>query len=436
MRMLSKFQNHISKNLSFLKGKKLLLAVSGGVDSMVLVHLLHQLQFDISVAHCNFNLRGDESNGDEGFVKSFCKKSGIGFFVINFETKEYADLHKLSIQVSARQLRYNWFNELLEKEGFDFLLTAHHLDDSIETFLINFTRGTGLDGLTGIPQQNDKIVRPLLIFTREEIENYAKENQIGWREDSSNASDKYLRNKLRHKVIPVLKELNPGFSGSFLQTLENLQQSESMVDDASRIVYRKVVEDIDNQKKINLSELMVLPNYQAYLYQWLKPFGFTAWNDIYDLVEAQSGKQVFSEHYRLLKDRNTLILTEKKEIDKEVYAVYEEAENSKIPLKISVCDKGDITFGNKDCIFADKDTLKFPLEFRKWEEGDYFYPYGITGKKKLSKYFKDEKFSLIEKENTWLLCSENQVVWVVGKRADRRFSVNEKTQTIIKIELK
>ncbi|UOK41543.1 MULTISPECIES: tRNA lysidine(34) synthetase TilS [Flavobacterium] len=434
--MLQKLQNHLNKDLPFLKGKKLLLAVSGGIDSMVLVHLLHQLQFDVSVAHCNFNLRRDESNGDEEFVKSFCKNLNIGFFVNNFDTKRYADLHKLSIQVAARQLRYNWFNELLEKEGFDYLLTAHHLDDSIETFLINFTRGTGLDGLTGIPQQNDKIIRPFLIFTREEIENYSKENQIEWREDSSNVSDKYLRNKLRHKVIPILKELNPGFSDSFLQTIENLQQSESMIDDASRIVYRKVVEDVDDQKRINLSKLMVLPNYQAYLYQWLKPFGFKAWKDIYDLVEAQSGKQVFSERYRLLKDRDTLILTEKKEFEKEVYAVYEEAENSKIPLKISVCDKEDIAYGNKDIIFVDKDTLKFPLEFRKWEEGDYFYPFGITGKKKLSKYFKDEKFSLIEKENTWLLCSENLVVWLVGKRADRRFSVNEKTQTIIKIELK
>ncbi|HSD14504.1 MAG TPA: tRNA lysidine(34) synthetase TilS [Flavobacterium sp.] len=434
--MLQKFQNHINKILPFLREKKLLLAVSGGIDSMVLIHLLHQLKFDISVAHCNFNLRGNESDGDAEFVKSICGKINIDFFLNSFKTSEYASLNKLSIQVAARQLRYDWFNELLEIEGFDYLLTAHHLDDSIETFLINFTRGTGLEGLTGIPQQNDKIIRPLLIFTREEIENYAKENQIQWREDSSNASDKYLRNKLRHKVIPILKELNPGFSNSFLQTLENLQQSESMVDDASRIVYRKVVKDVNSQKIINLEELMILPNYQAYLYQWLKPFGFTAWNDIYDLVEAQSGKQVFSEKHRLLKDRNTLILTKKKEIEKEVYAVYQEVENSEIPLKISVCDKGDITFGNKDIIFADKDTLKFPLEFRKWEEGDYFYPFGITGKKKLSKYFKDEKFSLVEKENTWLLCSENQVVWVVGKRADRRFSVNETTQTIIKIELK
>ncbi|ESU28269.1 tilS protein [Flavobacterium limnosediminis JC2902] len=434
--MLQKFQNHLNKNLPFLKGKKLLLAVSGGIDSMVLVELLHHLKFDISVAHCNFNLRGDESDGDTEFVKSTCEKYSIKFYVKHFETKEYANLHKLSIQVAARQLRYDWFNELLEKKGFDYLLTAHHLDDSVETFLINFTRGTGLEGLTGIPQQNEKIVRPLLIFTREDIEEYSKENNIEWREDSSNASDKYLRNKLRHKVIPILKELNPGFSDSFLQTLENLQQSESMVDDASRIVYHEVVQDSDNEKRINLSELMMLPNYQAYLYQWLKPFRFTAWKDIYDLVSAQSGRQVFSEEYRLLKDRDTLILAKKNELKLEVYPVYEDVENLNVPLKISVCNKSDFRLDDKRCIFADKDTLKFPLEFRKWEEGDYFYPFGMTGKKKLSKYFKDEKFSLIDKENTWLLCSDNEVVWVVGKRADRRFSVNETTRNIIKIELK
>lgn len=434
--MLQKLQNHINHNLAFLKGKKLLLAVSGGIDSMVLVHLLHQLNFDISVAHCNFNLRGIESDNDTEFVKATCEKLNIKFYVNHFDTKQYADLHKLSIQVSARQLRYDWFNEVLEKEGFDYLLTAHHLDDSIETFLINLTRGTGLEGLTGIPKQNGKIIRPLLIFSREEIEHYAQENEIEWREDSSNASEKYLRNKLRHKVIPILKELNPGFSDSFQQTLENLQQAHSMVEDASRIVYRKVVEDVNYQKRINLTELLILPNYQAYLYQWLKPFGFTAWNDIYDLVQAQSGKQVFSEQYRVLKDRNTLILTEKNESESEIFHFYEDRENLNVPLKMTVCNKSGISLEQKGCIFVDKDTLKFPLVFRKWQEGDYFYPSGMSGKKKLSKYFKDEKYSLIDKENTWLLCSENEVVWIIGKRADRRFLANETTQTIIKIELK
>nr|WP_294937998.1 tRNA lysidine(34) synthetase TilS [uncultured Flavobacterium sp.] len=434
--MLQKLQNHLNKNLPFLKGKKLLLAVSGGIDSMVLVHLFHQLHFDISVAHCNFNLRGTESDGDEAFVKIICEKLNIKFYTNSFNTNKYASSYKLSIQVAARQIRYHWFNELLEKEGFDFLLTAHHLDDSIETFLINFTRGTGLEGLTGIPRQNDKIARPLLIFSRKEIENYAKENDIEWREDSSNASDKYLRNKLRHTVIPILKELNPGFLDSFQQTLENLQQAETLVDDASRIVYRKVVEDADNQKKINIDELKILPNYQAYLYQWLKPFGFTAWNDIYDLVDAQSGKQIFSGNFRLLKDRGVLILEAIQNTDPAEYLIEENQQEITFPLNMTISFVTKVTDTlNNAVIFVDKDKLKFPLTVRKWQEGDYFYPSGMTGKKKLSKYFKDEKYSLIDKENVWLLCSDNQIVWVPGKRADRRFLTDETTQTTIKIEL-
>ncbi|MEW5675576.1 tRNA lysidine(34) synthetase TilS [Flavobacterium enshiense] len=434
--MLLKLQNHINSNLSFLTEKKLLLAVSGGIDSMVLLHLLKQLHFDISVAHCNFNLRGEESDDDENFVKSLCNDLNIKLFVNHFKTEEYTNSNKQSIQVSARELRYDWFNELLQQENFDYLLTAHHLDDSLETFLINFTRGTGLEGLTGIPQQNDRIVRPLLVFSRLEIENYAKENNIQWREDSSNASDKYLRNKLRHDIVPILKEMNPNFLNSFQQTLENLQQANSMVGDASRIEYDKVVKNIGLQKQINLKELMLLPNYQAYLYQWLKPFGFTAWDDIYDLVDAQSGKQIFSEKYRLLKDREVLILEELSANENDSHQIAENQTEIKHPIPVKISYVTNVTdAGSSETIFVDKDSLKFPLVFRKWRQGDYFYPFGMDGKKKVSKYFKDEKFSLIDKENAWLLCSGEEIVWIVGKRADRRYSVTKTTQTIIKFEL-
>ena len=434
--MLQKLQNHINTNLSFLKEKKLLLAVSGGIDSMVLVHLCHQLKLDFSVAHCNFQLRGNESNGDEKFVRLKTEKLKVPIFIQKFDTKNIAQTQKLSIQLAARKLRYDWFYKLMNENGFDYILTAHHLDDSLETFLINFTRGSGLDGLIGIPEQNDKIVRPLLIFSRNEIETFAQENQITWREDSSNSSDKYLRNKLRHNIVPILKELNPSFLNSFQQTLENLQQAQSMVDDASRIVYRKVVEDIENQKRIHLGELKILPNYQAYLYQWLNPFGFTAWNDIYDLVEAQSGKQVFSETHVLLKDREKLILSERKSTDKSEVFIIESIESKvNIPLKLRFCKAVNIFETDSNCIFVDENKLKFPLTIRKWQEGDYFYPSGMNGKKKLSKYFKDEKYSLLDKENQWLLCSEDQIVWVIGKRADNRFTSKETTQNNIKIVL-
>ena len=434
--MLEKLQLHLNTNFPFLKGKRLFLAVSGGMDSMVLLQLFHQLNYEIAVLHCNFSLRNLESEGDEEFVKYYCEENQIPIFIQKFDTKQFAEDAKLSIQVAARKLRYDWFYEQLADEIFDYILTAHHLDDSLETFLINLTRGTGLEGLTGIPAQNDKIIRPLLPFSRVEIENYIQENKMQWREDSSNASDKYFRNKVRHAIVPVLKELNPNLLSSFQNTLENLQQAQSLVEDAAKLVFQIVVKEEANQLKFNLIELMKLPNYAAYLYQWLKDFGFTAWEDIYNLVTAQSGKQVFSETHILLKDRDFLILYAKEiHSDKEEYVIPKELQEVKVPLKISFCNINDISNTNSNCIFVDEDFLQFPLTIRKWQEGDYFYPLGMLGKKKLSKYFKDEKMSLIDKTNQWLLCSDNQIVWVIGKRQDERFKITEKTNHKLQIKL-
>lgn len=433
--MLTKFQHHIEQNFPQLKDKKLLLAVSGGIDSMVLLDLFYKLRFDICVVHCNFQLRGKESDADELLVREICQEGYIPYFIELFDTLEFAKENKLSIQLAARKLRYDWFQEIISL-GFDYVLTAHHLDDNVETFLINFTRGTGLEGLTGIPAQNGNIIRPLLPFSREEIENYANENKIQWREDSSNASDKYFRNKLRHNIVPILKELNTGFLDSFQNTLHHLQQAESLVNDASKLVYEKVVEVKENQVEIHLKPLLEFQNYKAYLYKWLKDYGFSAWNDIYDLVEAKSGKQVFSETHVLLKDREKLILTERKSIDKsEVFIIESLDSKVNIPLKLRFYKGVNIFETDSNCIFVDKNKLKFPLTIRKWKEGDYFYPSGMNGKKKLSKYFKDEKYSLFDKENQWLLCSEDQIVWVIGKRADDRFTSKETTQNSIKIVL-
>jgi tRNA(Ile)-lysidine synthase len=436
--MLSKLQNHINAQLPFLKEKKLLLAVSGGIDSMVLVHILQQLQYNVAIAHCNFNLRGEESDGDEQFIRDYAREHSVEIFVTRFDTQAFAEDAKLSIQIAARQLRYSWFSELLQENKLDYLLTAHHLDDSAETFLINFTRGTGLEGLTGIPQVNDTVVRPLLPFTRAEVEAYAQENSIQWREDSSNASNKYLRNKIRHDVMPLLKELNPSFAASFTQTLINLQQAQSLVQDAAILVYQQVVKDVGNQKHIDLLQLKRLPNYSAYLYQWLAPLGFTAWNDIYNLPNAQSGKFVSSGKYRLLKDREVLILEAvSKTDDGTVYEIGEGQQSIQYPLSITVSHASSLT-GNatKNVIFVNNQLIKYPLTVRRWQDGDYFYPLGMNGqKKKVSKYFKDEKMSLSDKENTWLLCSEDQVVWVIGKRADNRFKATENTTQILKIEV-
>lgn len=434
--MLEKFKKHINQDFPLLKGKKLLLATSGGIDSMVLLYLCHKTGLDIRVAHCNFQLRGSESDMDEKFVRHECEKLGVLVFVNHFETKKFADEQKLSIQVVARNLRYDWFNTLLINNDYDYILTAHHLDDSLETFLINFTRGSGIDGLTGIPQQNGPIVRPLLVFSKDEIENFANQNSIAWREDSSNATDKYARNKLRHDVIPVLKELNPSLLASFENTISSLKQAQTMVDDASRIVYRKVVTDVNFQKRINLTELMQLPNYHAYLYQWLEAFGFTDWASINELVKAQSGKQIHSKNHTVLKDRDELIIFQKQNEDKtELFLIEKEQKDVKFPLKLSFCNVDGISVQTTSTIFVDEGKLQFPLEIRRWQEGDWFCPLGMNGKKKLSKFFKDEKFSLIDKSETWLLCSDNQIVWVIGKRQDERFKITTQTTKILQIQL-
>lgn len=433
--MLDLFQNHLQDELPFLKEKRLLLAVSGGIDSMVLLHLLHKSNYSIEVAHCNFNLRAAESDGDEAFVCKVCSELKVPVHVQQFDTKRISESSKQSIQLTARKLRYDWFYEVLEKEQCDYILTAHHLDDSLETFFINLSRGTGLEGLIGIPMQNDKIVRPLLGFSRNALINYAEEHTIQWREDSSNASDKYLRNKLRHDVIPILKELNPTFLESFLKTQNYLKEAQSIVTDGKNSVYKDVVKEQNNGSLLIDIELLVKhSNYAAYLYQWLKEYGFTAWSDIAELVYAQSGKQVFSATHFLLKDRERLILSTIKEgQNKEVFEIEKNSSQVNIPLKFEFCNLSDISDSDSNSIFVDEDLLHFPLQLRKWEEGDVFHPFGMQGKKKVSKYFKDEKLSLIDKSNKWLLCSDNQIIWIVGMRQDNRFKVTTNTTRIVKI---
>ncbi|KDN53767.1 tRNA lysidine(34) synthetase TilS [Flavobacterium seoulense] len=435
--MLNKFKKHIYQNFPFLENSKLLLATSGGIDSIVLVHLLHQLKYDIALAHCNFQLRGMESFGDQNFIQEYANANEIPLFLTQFDTEAFAKDYKLSTQIAARELRYNWFYELLETENFDYILTAHHADDTIETFLINLSRGTGLEGLLGIPAQNDKVIRPLLPFTREEILAYAKENTIEWREDSSNASDKYLRNKIRHHLVPLLKELNPQFIQSFQKMQSYLKESQELVEDAAIMVYQQVAREEGETIVFDLNQLLKLPNYTSYLYQWLREFGFTAWDDVYSLVESQSGKQVFAPNYRLLKDRTELILSPLQEQENdEVYFIEKNVIEVNIPLNLSFSKAETISGASNSIIFVDENKLVYPLVLKKWQEGDSFQPFGMNGKaKKLSKLFKDEKLSLFEKENCWVLWSGNQIVWVIGIRQDERFKIDSSTNHILKIAL-
>ena len=435
--MLDKLKHHIAQDFPFLGNKKLLLATSGGLDSMVMAHLFHKLKYEVALVHCNFQLRGMESFGDQNFVQEYAEANEIPIFVTQFDTEAFAKDYKLSTQVAARDLRYNWFYELLETENYDYILTGHHADDNVETFLINLSRGTGLEGLVGIPEQNDKIIRPLLLFSREDIANYANEHDIQWREDSSNASDKYLRNKIRHDLVPLFKELNPQFLASFQKTQSFLQESQQMVEDASIMVYQQVASQDENEIRFDLNQLKKLPNYSSYLYQWLHEFGFLAWDDVYDLVESQSGKQVFSPSFRLLKDRDFLILCPiNVEIAEQDFFIDRDTNEVNVPLNLSFCKVNDISLPSNTAIFVDQDKLGFPLVLRRWRQGDYFQPFGMEGKsKKVSKLFKDEKLSLVDKENVWILWSGETIVWVVGVRQDERFRIDDTTQNILKIQL-
>jgi len=440
--LLLDFQKHIDTNFSFLKNKKLLIAISGGVDSVVLTHLLNQLNFDVALAHCNFRLRGNASNLDEAFVQNLAKILQNNYYVTTFETEIYAIKNKISIQMAARDLRYTWFDQLIKKQDFDYLLTAHHADDNLETFLINLSRGTGLEGLTGIPAINNQLIRPLLPFTRKEIETFANNNNISWQEDLSNAETKYLRNKLRHDVIPLLKEITPNLLESFAKTIEHLKGSKQIVRDRIHEIKKEVTIATDKNLKFKIRNLKSLNNPKAYLFEILNSYGFTEWDDVLNLLEAQSGKQVFSKTHRLIKDREYLIL-DKINIEHllNIYKINESDTNFKVQnLKFKIQNSSwndfkDLEKNDKNVIYIDKSLLTFPLTVRKWGKGDYFYPLGMRGKKKLSKYFKDEKLSVLDKENIWLLCSNNDIVWVINHRQDERFKIIKSTKNILKIEI-
>lgn len=434
--MLQRFQQHIDQDFKFLSDSKLLIAVSGGIDSVVLAHLCTWMGYDFGICHCNFKLRGEESDEDETFVENLAKDFGVPFFSTSFETDSYAEEHKLSIQVAARNLRYKWFYELLENHFYDYVLTAHNTNDNLETFLINLSRGTGLEGLTGIPPINDRSIRPLLNFTREDIMLYAIKNGIVWREDRSNASIKYIRNKVRHQILPILKEINPHILETFKDSIDHLNESQEIVDTWVEGHSKKIIQQEGDLVKFSLRALNKLDHKKAYLYQVLHSYGFTEWNDVLNLLSAQPGKQVFSKTHRLLKDRNFLILTtiNKDVLEAKRVSIQPSTVQIAEPIRLDLFKAEENSITDQNSILLDKDLLKYPLSVRKWAYGDYICPTGMTGTKKLSQLFKDKKLSLIDKEKVWLLTnSENEIIWVIGLRQDRRFAATDSTQNRLKI---
>ncbi|SHJ90669.1 tRNA(Ile)-lysidine synthase [Pseudozobellia thermophila] len=422
-------------NFPHLLQEPFLLACSGGVDSMVLLDLCARLDLDFAVAHCNFQLRGEESNADEKLVADVVSKQGRLFLVTHFDTKEYVSKNKLSLQVGARRLRYGWFDALMEEKGISTLVTAHHADDSLETFLINLSRGTGIDGLTGIPEKTEKVSRPLLRFSRQDILKYATETGLQWREDASNADTKYLRNKIRHEIVPLLKELNPAFLENFKSTQKYLSQTADIVN--KRVIYlkRRLFILKEGVTRISVPELLALDPLEGYLHAMFKAYGFNETKDLLQLLHSTSGKELCSNTHRLVRDRGHLLLAPIDPVDPGEYRIDENQSKVSQPVSMTIEEVEKIGETGPHILYVDKETLKYPLTVRKWRKGDYFYPFGMQGRKKLSKYFKDEKIDILTKEKQWLLCSAEQLVWVIGRRPDDRFKVGEKTRGIVKITL-
>jgi len=428
--MKNKVQYFITEKSLFKREDKLILGISGGADSVCLMHVFLELGYSFELAHCNFNLRGGESDADEDFVQELAKKYHLKIHVKQFDTLAYAAKNKISTQMAARDLRYAWFDALLTKSSAKYLAIAHHVNDDVETFFINLVRGSGLKGLLGIKEKNNAIVRPLLSVSRLEIEQYLKERDIVFRVDSSNASVKYLRNKIRHKLIPLLAEMNPSIQQTVkdeMRILEGVAQIyASKVDE----VGKDLTQEKDGIVQFKISALLALNPLNNYLYELLAPYGFHTVEAISKALQGQSGKQFFSATHQLVVDRENIFISLLAK-ENEVFEITKKTTSLIHPLEIKFKVTSDKTIiYDNDIAQLDVEKLKFPLTLRKWKQGDKFMPLGMKKFKKLSDFFIDNKFSIIDKQDQWLLCSDLDIVWLVGCRIDERYKLETNTKKV------
>jgi len=435
--VLKAFKKHIESSFPELLNNHFIIACSGGLDSTVLMELCDQSNLQFSIAHCNFRLRDAASDGDEAFVRELAQSRDKQVYVTHFDTLGYVNQHKVSVQMAARELRYSWFEQLLSQGDSAYVLTAHHANDNVETFLINLSRGTGIDGLTGIPEKINYLRRPLLPFMREDLESFARKKELNWREDASNVETKYLRNKIRLEITPKLNELHPTFSDNFIHTLQYLHQTETIASTYLQKLKDELFIANNDKVEIEISKLKELQPLSTYLYGLFNAYGFKEMDNLEALLDGLSGKQLFSNSHVLVKNRDVLLLTpnSSSEMVFKEYLIDEDEVPLNLPLSLKFSEVNERYVNTKKVIFVQKSALKYPLTVRKWKTGDYFYPIGLNRKKKLSKFFKDEKVDVLTKEETWLLCSDGRIVWVIGMRADHRYRVEDATQEILKIEI-
>lgn len=471
MPLLQQFQQHIKTTFQFLhpQHSKLLLAVSGGVDSVVLAHLFAKAGYSFTIAHCNFQLRGDESTRDEQFVKTLGATYNMPVLVKQFDTQGYAAENKISIQEAARKLRYDWFTELVNSEKLDTknassvichpssvicqpstvnchpssvnLVTAHHANDNIETLLINFFRGTGISGLHGIPARQGDIIRPLLFAKREDILAYAKQEGLSWVEDSSNASDKYTRNFIRLQMLPAAKEIFTHAEDNLLQNIERFKEAEILYKQAVDQHKKKLLQQKGNEWHIPILKLQKTTPLNTIVWEVIKDFGFNAaqTGELIKLLQAGSGSYITSVTHRIINNRGWLIIAPV--TTEEPQHILVEEGDKKImfgdgALTFDVLPAGNANITNSNLVaMLDAKHIQYPLLLRKYKQGDYFYPLGMQKKKKLNRFFIDQKLSATDKEKVWVLEMDKKIIWVVGLRIDDRFKVQSSTQQVLKITL-
>ena len=438
--MLQKFKKFIAYNNLIKPGDRILLAVSGGIDSMVMTHLFQQLENNVGIAHCNFSLRPGESDEDEEMVCKFAADHNIAFYSTRFETKDYAVKNGLSVQMAARELRYSWFEEIRKENSYDSIAVAHNLNDNVETLIINLIRGTGIAGLTGIKPVVNRIIRPLLFAKRQEITAYCNEHRITFREDMSNVDTKYLRNKVRHLIIPVLKEINPSVESTLNETADRFSGINEIVSEYISGIRTSVSEHRNEFITFNISLLKQYMHNRAIIYELFKPFGINdvPLIDLINIIEGKTGGKIFTGTHIIIKNRKEIIVSCEKTVEEEPRIIENVQEFDVVPEIVSV---RSVTITNmfeiptgplSACI--DSDKISFPLIIRKWEAGDNFYPLGMKQKKKLSDYFIDNKYSGFDKKNARILESDGKIVWIIGDRIDNRFRITRSSKKALIIK--
>ncbi|MBM3436698.1 MAG: tRNA lysidine(34) synthetase TilS [Bacteroidetes bacterium] len=441
--MLQQFTKFISDNNLIRKIDPVVLAVSGGIDSVVMTELFDLGEFRYSVAHCNFKLRGSDSDHDEDFVRSLASKKGVKFHVRQFDIKNFARQEKISVQMAARSLRQQWLSQLADEFGYSCYATAHHRDDQIETFFINLLRGTGISGLHGILPKQGKLIHPMLFAGRQEIEIFAKAKKLDYRTDSSNLKTDYKRNKIRHQLLPVLKSIQDNYDKIMSDNIERFRQAEEIYNQQINAIKNKLVMKTGELTIIPIKDVLSLEPMETYLFEILQPYNFH-FSDIEAIIHSfttQPGKMFFSPTHKLIRDRDNIVIYKSEpDLEKDwVFKVHRDNSDLQFPpgIRLSQFDKTpEFQFTNDSNIaFLDAEIIPVNLEIRHWRKGDYFYPLGMNQRKLVSDFFTDSKLSIAQKEKVWLLCSGKDIIWIAGYRIDNRFKITEHTSKILMVEL-